>query len=397
MPEAVVVGAGPAGLAAAAMLQRGGVETVVLDRSDGVGASWRRHYDRLHLHTARWLSDLPGLAIPRRYGRWVARDDVVRYLEAYAAYHRLEVRLASEVARIDRDGPRWVLRSPAGDLDATYVVVATGFNHSPVMPAWPGADDFAGEIIHAAQYRNAAPYVGRDVLVVGSGNTGAEIAMDLADGGARTVRLAVRTPPHIVFRQMNGIPNPTLGVLLRRMPVGFVDAFARGMRALTIGDLSPYGLPTPDDGLYERVRRRGSIPIVDMGFIERLKAGAFTVVPAVESFDDANVRFVDGSAAEVDAVIAATGYERALEGVVGHLGVLDDQGRPRYRGGACHPDAPNLWFTGYSNPISGNLRESAIDAKRIARTVLRNRRSGPVDLLRVSVPRVVSGRQPARQ
>jgi putative flavoprotein involved in K+ transport len=328
MPEAVVVGAGPAGLAAAAMLQRGGVETVVVDRADGVGASWRGHYDRLHLHTARWLSDLPGLAIPRRYGRWVARDDVVRYLEAYAAHHRLEVRLASEVTRVDRDSSRWVVRSPAGDLDATYVVVATGFNNCPVMPAWPGADGFAGELIHAAQYRNAVPHVGRDVLVVGSGNTGAEIAMDLADGGARSVRLAVRTPPHIVFRQMNGIPNPTLGVVLRRMPVGFVDAVARRLRALTIGDLTRYGLPTPDDGLYERVVRRGSIPIVDMGFIERLKAGAFTVVPAVESFDGEKVRFADGTATTVDVVIAATGYQRALEHLVGHLGVSRRSGTP---------------------------------------------------------------------
>ena len=139
MPEAIVIGAGPAGLASAAMLQRVGVETLVVDRADSVGHSWRGHYDRLRLHTVRWLSHLPGFRIPRRYGRWVARDDVVRYLEAYAVRHGLEIRLGTAVERIERDGDRWRLRTPAGDLDAAYVVVATGHNHTPVMPAWPGA------------------------------------------------------------------------------------------------------------------------------------------------------------------------------------------------------------------------------------------------------------------
>src|SRR5438067_5584424 len=126
MPEAVVIGAGPAGLSAAAMLQRAGFATVVVDGGVAIGTSWRGHYDRLHLHTVRWLSHLPGYRIPRRFGRWVSRDDVIRYLESYAVHHRLDVALNTEITRIDRVGHRWVLRSPAGDVDATYVVVATG-------------------------------------------------------------------------------------------------------------------------------------------------------------------------------------------------------------------------------------------------------------------------------
>ena len=114
MPEAVVVGAGPGGLAVAAMMQRGGVETVVVDRADAVGSAWRGHYERLHLHTVRWLSNLPGFRIPRRYGKWVARDDVVRYLESYSVHHNLEVRLTTEITRIDRDGERVGAAQPAG-------------------------------------------------------------------------------------------------------------------------------------------------------------------------------------------------------------------------------------------------------------------------------------------
>src|SRR3954447_13773889 len=131
MSRAVVVGAGPGGLAAAAMLRRAGVDALVLERSDAVAASWRSHYDRLHLHTVRWLSHLPGYRIPRRYGRWVARDDVVRYLEEYAGHHALDVRLRTPVTTVDQTDAGWLIRSPTGDLPARGIVVATGHNHTP--------------------------------------------------------------------------------------------------------------------------------------------------------------------------------------------------------------------------------------------------------------------------
>jgi putative flavoprotein involved in K+ transport len=396
MPEAVVVGAGPAGLAVAAMLQRGGVETVVVDRADAVGAAWRGHYERLHLHTVRWLSNLPGFRIPRRYGKWVARDDVVRYLESYSAHHKLEVRLSTEITRIERDGDEWVLRCPQGDLRATYVVVANGHNHTPDLPDWPGADGFTGELLHASAYRNATPYVGKDVLVVGSGNTGAEIALDLLETGAASVKVSIRTPPHIIFRQLNGIANPVLGVAFRHLPPRIFDPIARRMRALTVGDLSDYGLPAPADGLYERVLRDDAIPLVDMGFIDVVKAGQVTIVGAVVGFDADKVLLADGSSIAADAVVAATGYRRGLDPLVGDLGVLGDNGRPIVRGGSTAPQAPNLWFTGYTNPVSGMFRELGIDAKRIARAIVRQRRSGVVDTLRVSAPGVIPGREPVR-
>src|SRR3954462_13139968 len=178
------------------MLRHAGVEVVVVDRADAVAASWRGHYDRLHLHTIRWLSHLPGFHIPADYGKWGGGDDVVRYLEAYAAHHHPDVRLGTEGSRIDRSGDSWILRSPHGDLTARYVVVATGHNHTAALPDWPGADGFAGELLHASRYRNATPYFGKSVLVVGSGNTRAELAVDLVETGAREVAIAIRTPPH---------------------------------------------------------------------------------------------------------------------------------------------------------------------------------------------------------
>ncbi|MEV8065413.1 NAD(P)-binding domain-containing protein [Streptomyces sp. SID8381] len=366
-----VVGGGPGGLAAAYALRARGVRAVVLEKSDRVGASWRGHYDRLHLHTTRRLSALPGLAIPRRFGRWVARDDLVRYLEKYAEHHELEVVTGVEVSRIERapDGTGWLLRATGGrELTGGAVVVATGHNHTPRLPDWPGRAEYTGELLHASAYRAPAPYAGRDVLVVGAGNTGAEIAVDLVEGGARRVRLAVRTVPHIVRRSTAGWAAQYTGVLCRRLPVALVDRLARPLARLSVPDLSAHGLPRPDTGLYSRVRQ-GAIPVQDVGLIDAVRTGRVEVVAAVEAFEGGEVVLADGSRIEPDAVIAATGYTRGLTDLVGHLGVLDGRGRPVAHGPRTPADAPGLYFTGFTNPISGMLRELAIDAERIARAV----------------------------
>ncbi|MFF2899849.1 flavin-containing monooxygenase [Streptomyces sp. NPDC057966] len=368
-----VVGGGPGGLAAAASLRELGVRAVVLEKSGNVGASWRRHYDRLHLHTTRRRSALPGLAMPRRFGRWVSRDDVVRYLDKYAEHHELEVVTGVEVSRIDRapDGRSWQLTATGGRvLTGRAVVVATGFNHTPRIPDWPGRDTFTGDLVHACDYRNPAPYAGKDVLVVGIGNTGAELAVDLVEGGAARVRIAVRTVPHIVRRSTAGWPAQLTGILVRRLPVRLVDRAGRLMARAAVPDLAAQGLPRPDTGLYSRVKD-GAIPVQDVGLIDAVKRGRVVPVAAVESFDGDAVVLAGGDRITPDAVIAATGYRRSLEGLVGHLGVLDARGRPVVHGARTPKQAPGLYFTGFTNPISGMLRELALDARKIAKRVAR--------------------------
>lgn len=373
-PDAIVVGAGPGGLAVAASLRHRGVRTLVVERSAAVGASWRGHYERLHLHTTRRLSALPGLAIPRAYGRWVGRDDLVRYLEQYAQFHDLDVATGIEVSRIERtEDPAtgWALPATGGRmLTARSVVVATGFNHTPHLPAWPGRDTFGGELLHASDYRNGKAYAGRDVLVVGVGNTGAEIAVDLVEAGAARVRLAVRTPPHILRRSTAGWPAQRTGIMIRRLPTRLVDGIAPYVERISVPDLSAHGMPRPRTGLYSRVRE-GAIPVQDVGLIAAVQAGRVEPVAAVEGFDGREVLLADGTRLTPDTVVAATGYRRALEPLVGHLGVLDDHGRPSVHGGRTPKTAPGLYFTGFTNPISGNLREMAIDARRIAKSIAR--------------------------
>ncbi|MFF1417934.1 flavin-containing monooxygenase [Streptomyces sp. NPDC058280] len=368
-----VIGGGPGGLAVAAALREQGVRAVVLEKSDAVGASWRRHYDRLRLHTTRRKSALPGLTIPRSFGRWVARDHVVRYLETYADHHELEIVTGVEVTGVERspDGAGWLLRATGGrELTGRAVVVATGYNHTPRVPSWPGRESYGGELLHAGEYRNAQPYAGKDVLVVGVGNTGAEIAVDLVEGGAARVRLAVRTVPHIVRRSTAGWPAQSTAILVRRLPTRLVDRAAALLCRISMPDLSAKGLPRPDTGLYTRVRE-GAIPVQDVGLTKAVRKGLIEPVAAVESFEEDKVVLTDGSRIAPDVVIAATGYHRALEGLVGDLGVLDDRGRPLAHGRRSPKEAPGLYFTGFTNPISGMFREMAIDARRIAKALAR--------------------------
>jgi putative flavoprotein involved in K+ transport len=365
----VVVGAGPAGLGTAAELGRRGVEALLVDRASDVAAAWRGRYDHFRLNTSSWFSFLPGRRFPREAGRWPSRDALVAYYEAYARDHGLRFQGETEVERIDRRPGGWRVRTSRGEIGADRVVVATGKYRTPVRPSWPGSDDFAGELVHAADYRNSRPYRGRDVLVVGSGASGFEIATQVARDGGGTVWLAIRTPPHIVRRSIGPIPIDFFAVLGRPLPVPLVDRIGKLMRRVAIGDLSAYGLPTPRDGIYTRLKRTGMVGTIDGPYVQAVKRGLVQVVPAVERVDGSDVVLADGSRLAPDAVVAATGYRRDLEPLVGHLGVLGDDGQPVVHGSSTDPVAPGLHFIGFSEPLSGNLRELRRDAKRIARTI----------------------------
>jgi cation diffusion facilitator CzcD-associated flavoprotein CzcO len=365
--EVVVVGAGAAGLASAAELRRRGLSVIVLERSM-IGASWRGRYDRLRLNSSRPFSKLPGSRYARGTGMFPSRDQMIGYLERYAARERLDIRCGVTVHRIDRDEGGWVLRTSTGNVRADEVIVAAGYAHTPFVPAWPGRDRFRGTLIHAADYRNADGFRGRDVLVVGSGCTGAEIAHELAANGAARVRLAVRTPPNIILRNPVG---PLLARAMRKLlPVHRADAVLRFVSRREIGDLSEYGLPVPDEGVFSRLARLGVAPtIVDPEVIESIKERRIEIVPGVVSLDETGVTLAGGAQITADAVIAATGYRSALEPVVGHLGVLNERGVPHV---VEREAAPGLRFIGYT-PRPAHVGYMGGEAKRAARAIARTR------------------------
>ena len=290
----------------------------------------------------------------------MARDQFVQYLEQYAAHHRLEPRFGVEATRIDRDDGSWSVRTTAGTIPARVVMVATGYTRLPHLPRWPGT--FDGPVVHAVDYRNPRPYRDQDVLIVGAGNSGTEIAVDLAEGGARRVRIAVRTPPNILRRDVKGFPIQLLGIVFRRLPPRLLDQLILVLERATVPDLSACGLPRPS-APFSQFQHTGTVPIIDVGFIDAVRSGVIEVVPGVTALDGRAVVLADGSRVFPDAVVAATGYHPGLEPLVGHLTAIGEHGIPSPQ--------PRLHFIGMRIPISGLLREVGLDARQIAGNVAR--------------------------
>jgi cation diffusion facilitator CzcD-associated flavoprotein CzcO len=366
-PEVIVIGAGPAGLAAAAELGRRHIPCTVLEQADSVAASWRGRYDRLRLNTCRRTSRLPHSSYPAHTGLFPSRDQIIRYLEDYAKRHAPDVRVRTRVERIDRHNEGWELQTSAGQYTSRQVIVATGHDHTPHLPAWPGCDRYTGRLLHAADYRDADAFRGARVAVVGAGSSGLEIAYDLAEGGAERVWVCARTRPNIMLRQSGGLPGDLPAIALLRLPPRIADAQARLVRWLTIGDLSTYGLAPPSEGIFTRLRREGKAPaIVDKEVIRAIRDGRIEITPGLESLDRASLVLTGGTRIHTDLIIAATGYTPGLEPLAGHLGVLDRRGLPRLHGGQAA--APGLRFIGYL-PRPGQISHMSREARRAAKAI----------------------------
>jgi putative flavoprotein involved in K+ transport len=376
--EAIVAGAGPAGLAVAGALKKRGIDPLVLERSEAVGSRWRGRYEELRLNTMRILSSLPGYRMPRSYGRYPRREDFIAYLERYVDHHRLDVRFGTELGRVDRgENGSWRLETSAGPLLARHVVICTGYDAVPHLPDWPGRDSYSGELIHAAEFRGARPYRDREVLIVGAGNTGVDIAGILVAAGAR-VRVAMRTPPNIFPRDWLGFPLQMSAIPTDHLPAKLGDVSGALLQRLIFGDLSRYGMPRAPEGFQTKFRTALVGPAVDDGFIDALKSGKTSIVAPVERFEGSEVVLSDGTRLSPDTVISATGYRRGLEPLVGHLGVLRPDGLPaHYMGAPEHPAAPRLYFAGFWGSPGGQIRLMPIHARRIARAVARDRAKAP--------------------
>ena len=368
MQQVAVIGAGPAGISVALSLHDRGLHPLLIDRADTVGSAWRGRYDRLKLNTGRPFSHLPNRRYPKGTPMFPTRDQVVAHLDRHAHEVGIELRLGTAVNRIDRQPGGWCLRTAATDIDARQVVVATGNQHTPSLPVWPGMDEFTGELLHAADYRNPGPYQGKKVLVVGSGSSGMEIVHDLATRGAAKAWLAVRTPPNIMLRSgPGGLPADVFAVPLYHLPIRVADGISRAGRRASVGDLSEFGLPVPEEGVFSGVARHDKVPaLVDMEVIDAVRDGSIEVVRTVARFDRNEVALVDGNRLDPDVVICATGYRRDLEPLVGHLGVLDTTGKPVVQGET--PAAQGLRFIGFTARPSF-LGFVAKQSKRIAKGI----------------------------
>ena len=384
--DVIVIGAGFCGLGVGAALRAHGVRRFeILEQGGQVGHFWTRTYERIHLHSA--FHDLPDDGgLRRRYGIFLSRDQLLDYFRRYTERHELEphLRFGERVARVKRidpassDAAEWEIETSMGTRRARYLAVATAMNRVPKWPepAIPGREEFRGQVLHSAEYRNAAPFRGASVLVVGSGNSAAEISLDLVKGGARAVAMWVRGPRHFVplsrmallFRIMRllGQLSPAKLAQLHRVSFGtpefarIVEQRDRVMTRLSV-DLSRYGIRKPSEGPGAQTFLRGRIPTFDVGAIREIRSGAIRVIDGnarpIERFDEEGVRFA-GELERFDAVVFATGFDPALDEFIAdgellgpvrwhsRLPLTDSRSRSRVY--------PSIFFPGFdTTPLGG--------------------------------------------
>jgi pyruvate/2-oxoglutarate dehydrogenase complex dihydrolipoamide dehydrogenase (E3) component len=309
----LIIGAGPAGLAVAGRLSKLNIPYEIIEMTDNVASTWRNHYDRLHLHTAKDLSHLPHLKFPKEYPIYVSKNDVVSYMENYAEHFNIKPHFREKATSIKNENGTWITTTASDKVwQSDSIIIGTGSNRVQNSPSWPGLDNFKGIIQHSKDYRNGKEYKDKNVLIIGMGNTGAELAIDLNENGAKTY-ISVRGPVNIVTRDFNGKPTQYTAIKLQKLPPWLNDFIANTVQKLTIGDLSKYGIQNLKMSPSAQLRELGKTPIIDLGTIDLIKKGEVNIKPGIQNFTQNGVVFENGEKQEFDAVILATGYKPEVE------------------------------------------------------------------------------------
>ena len=377
--DVLIVGAGPGGLAIAGQLRERDVEFDIIEKGTRSGEAWHNHYDRLHLHTVRELSHLPGSPFPATFPRYIPKALLAEYYETYARERAITPQFKTELVSLERTDGRWHAATLDGPtFSATHVVLATGVNRVPNRPTYPGQETYTGNLLHSRDYRRPQPFTGGQAIVVGMGNTGAEIALDLCEHGIPTA-LSVRGPVNAIPRDVLGRPTHLTARTLGKLPPWLAGPIGSALQKLTVGDLAKYGIEAPEIAPIEQLRRYGKTPVVDVGTIRRIKRGDIAVFPAIAQFDHDTVTFVDGRSLNPDTVILATGYRPQITDFLENCdSLLDHNGMPAqvvgegpYRG---------LYFTGFDNYQPGGVLGTIfLESERIADAIVERTRKGGSD------------------
>ena len=358
-----MVGGGPAGLAVSQQLQGRGFSSVVIEQGADAGWTWRHVYESLRLHTGKHLSSLPGMPFPRRTSVFPTRSEFIEYLASYAANFRLPIRTGIEATGLRREQGGWMVETDVGGLKGRAIVVATGIMSSPKSPEIPGMSSFGGHTIHSVEYRAPDQTPARRILVVGIGNSGAEIASELAEAG-KDVTLSVRSGANVIPRSIAGVPSQYFGWLLSALPRPLQHSIVS--ETVRMGDLlrpGPALLPRkqPSDGCPD-------VPVIGRKVLDHLAAGRMKCRPGVVELNLSGVLFSDGSRWVGDAVILATGYQAAIEWM-GRYGDRDMCGFGKRKDRVRSANHADLYFVGHSYDRRGGLYNIRVDAERVGRLV----------------------------
>jgi len=317
----------------------------------------------------RGFSGLAHYSIPRHYPKYLSREEFISYLGEYAKHFDLRVITGCPVRKIRPElGPpgTWSTTTAGGEWHSRVVVIATGQYRFPMLPKWEGRSAYRGTFVHSSRYTTATPYVGKRVLVVGAGNSGTEIATDLAENGAGFVAISIRTPPPIVPRDPFGMPVQRTGILLSFLPSAISDRLGRLTSRIVLGDLTRHGLQAPKWFPFSARR----VPVIDVGFVKALKQRRVKVRPALEGLNATGAVFEDGSTESFDAIIAATGFSTGLSELLETTDVLDDSEEPIALSGQP-TKRPGMYFMGYTHSLRGHLFEANLASRKLARHVER--------------------------
>ncbi|KAI3449550.1 hypothetical protein Pfo_006215 [Paulownia fortunei] len=367
----IIVGGGPSGLATAAYLHNLSIPYTLLEREDCFASLWQKYsYDRVHLHLAKQFCELPLLPIPTTYPTYLSRKEFIQYLSDYVSRFSISptYRRSVETASYDEMAGKWKIKArnlgsdEVEDYWSRFLVVATGETCDASIPEVEGLESFMGEVLHSTKFRNGKKFEGKKVLVVGSGNSGMEIALDLANSGAKT-SIVVRSPIHILSRGMTyaGL------VLSKYLPFNWVDSMVALMSKAVYGDLTKYGIQRPKEGPFALKVNYGKYPVIDVGTFHKIKSGEVQVLPGIRSIKGNNVLFENAKEYPFDVIVFATGFKRSTkEWLKGDEYLLTDDGLPKQ-------SFPNHWKGKNGLYCAGLARRglygAAMDAQNIAHDI----------------------------
>jgi hypothetical protein len=365
----LIVGASVSGLACAASLQRKGIDYIIIEKEPQTAMPWRRHYERLHLHTNKTLSNLPYKKFSAAIPRYPSRRQVVDYLEQYQKEFGIHPVFNTEAVSVRKEDGKWTTETNNGIFISACVIVATGAFGKPKPVYFKGMETFPGEIVHSCSYKTGRHFKGKKVLVVGFGNSACEIAIDLYEHGA-IPSMAVRSAVNVVPRDIMGIPILQLSLAMKFLPPKLADSINAPLLRWLTGDITKLGLKKLPYGPLQQIQKYRTAPVLDIGTVKLIREEHVAVYNGIDFIDYETVHFTGGKKDQFDAIVAAIGYSGNYADIINvDKKRFDDLkvsvNKQKYFG------EEGLYFCGFWIAPTGQFREIGLDAQKIANHIAR--------------------------
>ncbi|KGN63147.2 probable indole-3-pyruvate monooxygenase YUCCA4 isoform X2 [Cucumis sativus] len=365
----IIVGAGPSGLAAAACLSHNQTPSLILEKSDCIASLWQyRTYDRLKLHLPKQFCELPLMGFPENFPKYPSKDQFISYMESYASHFSIHPRFNQTVlaAEFDSVSGFWKVSTQDSQYISRWIIVATGENAEPVIPEIVGIERFARTVVHTSMYKSGSEFKNQRVLVVGCGNSGMEVSLDLCRQNA-IPHMVVRNTVHVLPREMFGFS--TFGIamgLMKWLPLRLVDKILLLVANLTLGNTDHLGLRRPKTGPIELKNATGKTPVLDVGALSQIRSGKIKVMEGVKEITRNGAKFIDGQEKEFDSIILATGYRSNVPSWLKGCDFFTKDGMPKTPFPNGWKGERGLYTVGFTRR---GLLGTASDAMKIANDV----------------------------